>query len=254
MDLHHLEAFLAVADAYKTKSGVDVALNAVDHNTFQENINTYLQGSPDDVFTWFAGYRMNQFAESGLISDVSSAWPIDGLADSFKQASTASEGKQYFVPTSYYPSAVFYLKSTFEKGGYEPPTTLDELTTLMKKMQADGIEKAALIGTRNVMTEKFYRQRLVAHGISLLPPDMELAERIDRIVYDELTIGKVSRESERYMKSELTDIAKENVQAAILACTELEMIVDVKANVLPIYDTTRIHVAAGVEWILGDAP
>src|SRR3546814_4717751 len=29
-----------------------------------------------------------------------------------------------------------------------------------RKMQADGIEKAALIGTRNVMTEKFYRQRL----------------------------------------------------------------------------------------------
>ena len=129
----------AVADAYKTKSGVDVALNAVDHNTFQENINTYLQGSPDDVFTWFAGYRMNQFAESGLIADASSAWPIDGLADSFKQAATASDGKQYFVPTSYYPWAVFYLKSTFEKGGYEPPTTLDELTTLMKKMQGDGI-------------------------------------------------------------------------------------------------------------------
>lgn len=121
-----------------------------------------------------------------------------------------------------------------------------------RKMQADGIEKAALIGTRNVMTEKFYRQRLVAHGISLLPPDMELAERIDRIVYDELTIGKISRESERYMRSELTDIAKEHVQAAVLACTELEMIVDVKANVLPIYDGTSIHARAGVDVILGD--
>ena len=121
-----------------------------------------------------------------------------------------------------------------------------------RKMQADRVEKAALIGTRNVMTEKFYRQRLVAHGISLLPPDMDLAERIDRIVYEELTIGKVSRDSERYMRSELTDIAKENVQAAILACTELEMIVDVKANVLPIYDGTAIHARAGVDVILGD--
>ena len=120
-----------------------------------------------------------------------------------------------------------------------------------KKMKADGIEKAALIGTRNVMTEKFYRQRLVAHGISLLPADMELAERIDRIVYDELTVGKVSKESERYMKSEMTDIAKEDVQAVVLACTELELIVDVKANVLPIYDCTSIHAKAGVEFILG---
>jgi aspartate racemase len=121
-----------------------------------------------------------------------------------------------------------------------------------EKMKADGIKTAALIGTRNVMTEKFYRQRLVGHGVSLLPPDMELAERIDRIVYDELVLGKVTRESERYMKSELTDIAKEDVQAVVLACTELEMIVDVKANVLPIYDCTSIHAKAGVEFVLGE--
>ena len=119
------------------------------------------------------------------------------------------------------------------------------------RMQADGVEKAALIGTRNVMTEKFYRQRLVAHGVSLLPADMTIAERIDRIVYDELTVGKVSRESERFMKSELTDIAKQDVQAVVLACTELELIVDVKANVLPIYDCTGIHAKAGVDFILG---
>ncbi|EQB11944.1 aspartate racemase [Sphingobium quisquiliarum P25] len=121
-----------------------------------------------------------------------------------------------------------------------------------RKMQADGITKAALVGTRNVMTEDFYRERLVAHGISLLPPDLELAERIDRIVYEELTLGKVSRDSERYMRSELTDIAKEDVQAAILACTELEMIVDVRANVLPIYDGTAIHARAGADFILGE--
>lgn len=133
------ERLKAVADAYQKKSGVTVDLNAVDHNTFQENLNTYLQGSPDDVFTWFAGFRMNQLAESGLISDVSEVWPIDGLADSFKQAATASDGKQYFVPVSYYPWAVFYLKSTFEKNGYAPPTTNDEFMALMKQMQKDGI-------------------------------------------------------------------------------------------------------------------
>ncbi|MEJ7925543.1 amino acid racemase [Sphingobium sp. AN641] len=121
------------------------------------------------------------------------------------------------------------------------------------RMRADGIERAALIGTRNVMTEKFYRQRLVSHGVSLLPADAGLADRIDRIVYDELSVGKISRESERYMKSELTDIAKEDVQAVVLACTELEMIVDVKANVLPIYDCTSIHAKAGVDFILSDA-
>ena len=55
----------AMADAYTKKTGASVSLNAVDHNTFQESITTYLQGTPDDVFTWFAGYRMAQFAEGG---------------------------------------------------------------------------------------------------------------------------------------------------------------------------------------------
>ncbi|WP_233578932.1 hypothetical protein [Micromonospora sp. BL4] len=40
-----------VVDGFKTSSGVQVAVNTVDHNTFQENINNYLQGKPDDVFT-----------------------------------------------------------------------------------------------------------------------------------------------------------------------------------------------------------
>jgi aspartate racemase len=80
---------------------------------------------------------------------------------------------------------------------------------------------------------------------------MELADQIDRIVYDELILGKVTRESERFMKSEMTDIAKQQVQAVVLACTELEMLVDVRANVLPIYDSTSIHARAAVDFILG---
>ncbi|HEV2796103.1 MAG TPA: ABC transporter substrate-binding protein, partial [Nocardioides sp.] len=113
----------AIATAYTKESDTKVDLNAVDHNTFQESINTYLQGTPDDVFTWFAGFRMAQFAEAGLISDLSDQWPIDGLNDSFKQASTAPDGKQYFVPVSYSPWALFYRKSIFEKNGWAPPET-----------------------------------------------------------------------------------------------------------------------------------
>ena len=133
----------AIAKAFTKESGTDVNVNAVDHNTFQESINTYLQGSPDDVFTWFAGFRMEQFAESGLISDVSDLWPIDGLGDAFKAASTAPDDKQYFVPISYYPWAVFYRKSIFEQNGWVVPTTLDEMTTLMDDMQGKGVTPLA---------------------------------------------------------------------------------------------------------------
>ncbi len=133
------DRLVAMAEAYAKKTGVTVSGNYVDHNTFQDGITTYLQGTPDDVFTWFAGFRMNQFAEQGAITDLSDVWPIDGMGDAFKTASTASDGKQYFVPKDYYPWAVFYKKSVFEKGGYAVPTNLDELTALATKMQADKI-------------------------------------------------------------------------------------------------------------------
>ncbi|HEX7873343.1 MAG TPA: amino acid racemase [Sphingobium sp.] len=120
------------------------------------------------------------------------------------------------------------------------------------KLRADGVRSVALVGTSNVMLDKNYRQRLVSHGVTLSPGDTELALRIDRIVYDELSTGKPSRQAERYMKSELTDIAKEGVKAVVLASTELEMVVDVTANVLPIYDGTRIHAQAGVDFIMGE--
>ncbi|MGQ3231267.1 MAG: aspartate/glutamate racemase family protein [Blastomonas fulva] len=121
-----------------------------------------------------------------------------------------------------------------------------------EKMQADGIKRAALIGTRNVMLESFYRQRLIRHGISLLAPKMDRVEEIDRIIYHELMEGRVVRESERTMKTFLTNIAKEDVEAVVLGCTELEMIIDTKANVLPIYDGTEIHAYAAVDWIMGE--
>ena len=129
----------AMVAAYEKESGVTVEINAVDHNTFQESLNTYLQGSPDDVFSWFAGFRMAQLAENGLISDISEVWPIDGMTDAFKTAATAPDGKQYFVPVGYYPWAVFYRKSVFEKNGWVAPETKDDLDALMQDMQGKGI-------------------------------------------------------------------------------------------------------------------
>jgi multiple sugar transport system substrate-binding protein len=129
--------YQAEAADFGKRSGSTVTLNAVEHNTFQENINNYLQGSPDDVFTWFAGYRMKFFAARGLIGDISDIWPLEGVAESFKIASTGDDGKQYFAPQSYYPWAIFYRKSVWKEKGYTPPANLDEFEALAKQMQSD---------------------------------------------------------------------------------------------------------------------
>jgi aspartate racemase len=113
-----------------------------------------------------------------------------------------------------------------------------------------GYRSAALIGTRNVMTESFYRKRLVAHGIDLLPPNMDNVETLDRIIYDELMVGKITRDAQRRMKTIITNKSQEGAEAIVLACTELDLVVDVDANVLPVFDSTRIHCDAAADWIL----
>jgi aspartate racemase len=121
-----------------------------------------------------------------------------------------------------------------------------------EQMAEDGVTTAALVGTSNVMTESFFRRRLVAHGVDLLPPDMANVEALDRIIYDELMVGKVTRDAERALKTMITVKEQEGAEAIVLACTELELIVDIDANVLPIYDSTRIHAEKAAEWILGE--
>ena len=134
-------AVQTLVDAFqKANSGLTVKINTIDHNSFQENINNYLQGSPDEVFSWFSGYRMRFFASKGLVGDVSDVWKdISGMSDALKKASTGDDGKQYFVPSTYYPWAIFYRKSVFSKHGYEVPKTLDELKTLGAQMKKDGL-------------------------------------------------------------------------------------------------------------------
>src|SRR3546814_2802724 len=49
-----------------------------------------------------------------------------------------------------------------------------------EKMRADGVRTAAVIGTRNVMTESWYRQRLVRYGLTLAPFHRARSEAIAR--------------------------------------------------------------------------
>ncbi len=122
------------------------------------------------------------------------------------------------------------------------------------KMKADGIKNAALMGARNVMAENWYRQRLVKQGIHLSPSDPVRVAEIDRIINKELNLDIVSRVSERTLKTYITNFDQEGVEAVVLGAAELVKLVDTKANILPIYNSTEIHADSIVDWILGDTP
>jgi aspartate racemase len=117
---------------------------------------------------------------------------------------------------------------------------------------AEGRKRVALLGTRFTMLEPHVRGRLESRGIALVPIEDVWIREVDRIIFEELAAGRVVRDSQRKLKTLITELAKQRVQAVVLGCTELVLAVDVRANVLPVYDTTAIHARACVEWMLAE--
>lgn len=120
------------------------------------------------------------------------------------------------------------------------------------RLVADGRTRVALVGTRFTMTEGHVRDRIEKRGIALAPVESKWVAEVDRIIFEELAAGRVIRDSQRKLKTLIAELARARVQAVVLACTELVLAVDVRANVIPVYDTTAIHARAAVDWMLSE--
>ena len=133
----------ALVAAYEKKSGNKVTYNATESNAFQNNLSQYLQGTPDDTFQWMAGYRMQFFAEQGLLEDISDVWGDieDQYDSSYKIASTGTDGKQYFVPQSWYPWGLHYRKSMVAELGLDPESigNFDDMIKMFDAMKKKGL-------------------------------------------------------------------------------------------------------------------
>ena len=135
-----------VTAAFEKATGNKVKLNTVDHGTFQDQISSYLQGTPEDAFTWFSGHRMRFFAAQGLAVPLDDVWSkVKGnYTAAFEEAVKGSDGHIYGIPVDYYPWAVFYRKSVFAAGNYRVPTNWDDFKALADRMRKDGLVPIAM--------------------------------------------------------------------------------------------------------------
>jgi len=134
----------AVNDAYTKKTGIKVTQQAVESNPFQDGISQYLQGTPDDVFGWMAGWRTNYRASQGLLQDVSKNIKNLGAqltAPVIQGATNPGDGKQYIIPTTYYPWGLHYRKSTMKEVGQDPENiaTWDDLMKVLEATKKKGL-------------------------------------------------------------------------------------------------------------------
>ena len=140
-DAGEAKGMAAIDAAFTAATGIAVTLNTVDHNTFQNQITSYLGGTPEDDFTWFSGYRMRFFAAQGLTTAIDDVWAkvSSNFTSAFATSVTGDDSKVYGIPVDYYPWAVFYRKSVFAAKGYTIPATWADLKTLCAKMKSDGL-------------------------------------------------------------------------------------------------------------------
>ncbi|HEY9293315.1 MAG TPA: extracellular solute-binding protein [Microlunatus sp.] len=134
----------ALLKVIKEFPGPKTTVNAVATEQFRAQLSTYLTSSnPPDVIGWLAGSVARDYAKQGLLMDVSDLWTGDGVCANFspalKDLSSSEDGKQIFVPTSYYWWSIFYRKSAFDQWGVEPPTTWDDFIKMCNTLKGKGI-------------------------------------------------------------------------------------------------------------------
>ncbi|MGN6153495.1 MAG: aspartate/glutamate racemase family protein [Lysobacteraceae bacterium] len=118
------------------------------------------------------------------------------------------------------------------------------------RIGAAGIERVALLGTRFTMEQAFYRDRIEAAGIGVIVPDADDRERVHRVIYDELCLGRVYDTSRQAYRDIIATLVARGAQGVILGCTEIGLLVGKGDAAVPMFDTTRLHAEAAAGWAL----
>lgn len=115
-----------------------------------------------------------------------------------------------------------------------------------------GVRRPALLATRFTMEQDFYKGRLVEkYGLQPVVPDQAGRDMVHRVIYDELCQGIVSAPSKAAYVNEVARLRRdEKIDGVIMGCTEITMLIGARDFDIPVFDTTRIHAEAAVNFSL----
>ena len=119
-------------------------------------------------------------------------------------------------------------------------------------LQAAGVRHASLLGTRFTMEDdSIVRARLRQRfGLTVNVPDAGDRAAMHRVIYEELCRGVVLPSSRDAVVALIDRQGAQGAQAVILGCTEIGLLIDATCSPLPVFDTTVLHAAAAVTWML----
>jgi aspartate racemase len=120
-----------------------------------------------------------------------------------------------------------------------------------QRVKASGIQAIGLLGTRFTMEEDFYKGRLSEkHGLRVTVPRAQERGVVHRVIYEELVAGRIEPGSRAQYIDIIEHLIGQGVEGVILGCTEIGLLVHQEDSRVPLFDTTRIHAEAAVEYAL----
>jgi aspartate racemase len=124
---------------------------------------------------------------------------------------------------------------------------------LGKAIKREGFHKVGLLGTKTTMEENFYQKRLKEKfNIDVLIPPKAEREMVDKIIFNELVTGKIKKYSREIYYSIMYELIEQGAEGIVLGCTEIPLLIEQKDVRIPLFDTTKFHAEAAVEFALDE--
>ena len=121
-----------------------------------------------------------------------------------------------------------------------------------KVIERDKINKIALLGTKYTMTQDFYKEKVIEHGIEVMVPTKDDVEFVNQVIYEELCLGKIRKESKERYVTIIDQLAEQGAQGVILGCTEIGLLIKQEDTKVKLFDTTKIHAESAALYSLAD--
>ena len=115
-----------------------------------------------------------------------------------------------------------------------------------RQIQKLELSKVGLLGTKYTMEQDFYKARIESYGIKVLTPNQADRDMINKVIYEELCLGKIQDSSRNFYKRVIKKLVDDGAEGIILGCTEIGLLVKPEDSDVPLFDTTVIHAIESV--------
>lgn len=132
-----------------------------------------------------------------------------------------------------------------------PLPLLSIVEAACREAEHRGLTKLGLLGTVFTMKQDFFKKPFREKSIEIITPSEPEMEIVNEKIAAELELGIVKEETLAYFQKLITDMKQEHdIQAVVLGCTELPLLLNDKVSPVPCLDTMQIHIDAIVKEIL----